>query len=537
MNKIQGHGIPTKFKAAERGTVYTDLDTGKRYKCLGPKGFVNQDAVDEPLEYHWQLVNMVEDNQIPNGGVELPFGEKTVMGDTLTWDGNTEGLEVGVMVFPDGDSLNLYRISDATPTREDFANGFSVTILDGGTDEYENDEYLYDIAENVIDVDSCILIAYEDNISVTFSEGDGVIECNLPKKGIYMTSDVGGFSLTINGCNGFPRTEIVPLDPKYIKDMYYATEGKTLFEGEVTFDGNSIWQCPFSLERNVTYKFIIDGEEYIQALTYDGLDFAAYINHSDGNDLSFYEGNNSYCTVNMYPITYTIAVSVYDEDIVPLNAKYLPASAVRSDMAQTFSEEEQLQARQNIGAINASDISSNLVYTADASYNNISTYVAATLNQPAGFVLQDGVRLRIKSMPDIVTYGPRSELRLIVRGESAIIYDVGGNKVTVSSGGSGLPWKTGNVAEFLYHKDKWYCIPGVFGVATNTTLGFVELTNTLVSYDQDGVAATPKLVNEALNAAKKYTDEHPVILTSPNGTRFNVTVGDDGVLTATEITE
>ena len=28
----------------------------------------------------------------PGGSVELPFGEKTVVVDTLTWDGNTDGL-------------------------------------------------------------------------------------------------------------------------------------------------------------------------------------------------------------------------------------------------------------------------------------------------------------------------------------------------------------------------------------------------------------------------------------------------------------
>ena len=66
MAKLEGYGIPTKFKTGERGDVYTDLKTGKRYKCLGKVGFFNSDAVEEPIEYHWQIVDMVEDNQLPD---------------------------------------------------------------------------------------------------------------------------------------------------------------------------------------------------------------------------------------------------------------------------------------------------------------------------------------------------------------------------------------------------------------------------------------------------------------------------------------
>lgn len=36
---------------------------------------------------------------------------------------------------------------------------------------------------------------------------------------------------------------------------------------------------------------------------------------------------------------------------------------------------------------------------------------------------------------------------------------------------------------------------------------------------------------------EKEAERAAFILSSPNGTKFNITIGDDGVLTATEITE
>ena len=54
----------------------------------------------------------------------LQFGETTVQGDTLMWDGNTGGL----FAVYEGDMPLLYKISDTRVTRDDFANGFFVMI-------------------------------------------------------------------------------------------------------------------------------------------------------------------------------------------------------------------------------------------------------------------------------------------------------------------------------------------------------------------------------------------------------------------------
>ena len=42
---------------------------------------------------------------------------------------------------------------------------------------------------------------------------------------------------------------------------------------------------------------------------------------------------------------------------------------------------------------------------------------------------------------------------------------------------------------------------------------------------------------ESLLADGGTVDETALILSSPNGTRFKITIGDDGILTASEITE
>ena len=50
--------------------------------------------------------------------IDTAFGESTVMGDTLTWDGNTEGLYCVADMF--------YCVSDAIPTLEDLRRGGSL---------------------------------------------------------------------------------------------------------------------------------------------------------------------------------------------------------------------------------------------------------------------------------------------------------------------------------------------------------------------------------------------------------------------------
>lgn len=53
MAKIQGNGRPTQFTKGVRGDVYTDLNTGKRYECLGSDGFVGRGQSSDLAKYDW----------------------------------------------------------------------------------------------------------------------------------------------------------------------------------------------------------------------------------------------------------------------------------------------------------------------------------------------------------------------------------------------------------------------------------------------------------------------------------------------------
>lgn len=53
MAKIQGNGRPTQFTKGVKGDVYTDLNTGNRYECLGSDGFVGRGQSNELVKYDW----------------------------------------------------------------------------------------------------------------------------------------------------------------------------------------------------------------------------------------------------------------------------------------------------------------------------------------------------------------------------------------------------------------------------------------------------------------------------------------------------
>lgn len=80
MAELKGNGKPTRFTKANDGDVYIDLDSGKKYECLGLLNFVDIDSVEEPVEYNWKeiKVSSIDDKFITDlyytepGSVILP---------------------------------------------------------------------------------------------------------------------------------------------------------------------------------------------------------------------------------------------------------------------------------------------------------------------------------------------------------------------------------------------------------------------------------------------------------------------------------
>jgi hypothetical protein len=219
MIKIEGHGIPTKFKQGERGTIYTDLDTGRKYKCLGTKGFVtNSDDEDAPVYYHWQLLEggNISWDDIP----DKPFGETTVMSDTWTWNDNNKPELIYLNDAANDDKWGYYHISNETPTLSDFANGFKVVY------SKKSEEFPPEIMQEVMqEFEDGIIMDFEQYIMVVPYDKMQVFNTFVEKKGIYLFDgthpvdhlDKGQpISITIPGYKGFEMSGVKTLDPKYI---------------------------------------------------------------------------------------------------------------------------------------------------------------------------------------------------------------------------------------------------------------------------------------------------------------------------------
>lgn len=135
-----------------------------------------------------------------------PFGE--VYGDTLTIDWTTiiYDLEAGNTEIVGGVFI---KVSDAVPTMDDFANGFSFTNIDGDYVLVSAEE----AAEAVVEIIDGILFAQQ---LVAVSETGAGVEVEgmvFPESGSY-TQINSIVSFTIPGYTGF--SGIKPMDKKYL---------------------------------------------------------------------------------------------------------------------------------------------------------------------------------------------------------------------------------------------------------------------------------------------------------------------------------
>lgn len=150
----------------------------------------------------------------------LQFGESTVMGDTISWDRNTDGK---TFIDPFGNGQYLFCcVSDAVPTIDDFANGAKVKHAGySGAGELEIP------ASDMLSLGNGVLLQKDfkfgiipnDNMTVAVPYEGTTLNITYPKKGVYLGDTVGvGYvkSLTINGYTGFETTEVKTIDPKYL---------------------------------------------------------------------------------------------------------------------------------------------------------------------------------------------------------------------------------------------------------------------------------------------------------------------------------
>ncbi len=183
----------------------------------------------------------------------LQFGETTVQGDTLTWDGNAEGL-----ANIDG---KHFKVSDAVLTKADLANGCSF-IMSGQTVSLTGEEAQSGWADDGFGIltEGVLIVPYDN-----YTDEYGTIE----EMGVYFLKIDGNYvsSLTIPGYSGFTKTEIKPIEEKFIPDtvptIQSATVGQTIRVSAVDENGvPTAWEAfdPFVLTDESTgtkYKLTV----------------------------------------------------------------------------------------------------------------------------------------------------------------------------------------------------------------------------------------------------------------------------------------
>lgn len=197
---------------------------------------------DTVITHSFTLTDYVQTDEINPIPVEyLPkshqFGEKTVMGDTLTWDGNMDGKTVVEVSFGEDEPTNyLVKVSDSTPTIAELQAG-GTTIMAGTEKQWAPDEYSDKGNAFVADA-SGFLVIYEDNADLT--DAMGLV---FPEKGIYfMHAPEEGMvisSVTINGYNGFETTTIETISSEYIaptRTYFYPKTTKLYTDEECTIE-------------------------------------------------------------------------------------------------------------------------------------------------------------------------------------------------------------------------------------------------------------------------------------------------------------
>lgn len=137
----------------------------------------------------------------------LPEGypyKKTVHSDTLTWDGNTEGL-VSVMG-------QYYKVSDAVPTIDDFSNGVILTVGEVSVSISANDiKFFGGLILASVEGLGCVVVPEE----MAGTEIEGM---TFPESGVYFTT-VGDHyvkSITIPNYTGFTKTEVHPMSEELL---------------------------------------------------------------------------------------------------------------------------------------------------------------------------------------------------------------------------------------------------------------------------------------------------------------------------------
>ena len=145
-----------------------------------------------------------------------PFGESPTGGDTLYWDGNTEGLVpvdlTGIL------GQVYYKVSSSTPTTDDLANATLNYTIPGSM------LVAAVMGDFILGADGVFFVAGIDNLTVPLDE-TGTVTFTVAEKGVYIPSTSTIFNLHIPGYTGFAYTKKV--EDKYIPSIQLSCNDET----------------------------------------------------------------------------------------------------------------------------------------------------------------------------------------------------------------------------------------------------------------------------------------------------------------------
>ena len=160
-----------------------------------------------------------------------PFGDFPAGGDTVVWDGNSDG-HISM--------LGTYiKVSDEILTMNDLANGAVVTFPSIGY-FVELPPDAFEEMNGMIVSEAFIVIPYDNFDASELFEEEGIV---FPEAGIYVISTNGAVSITIPGYTGFPdskrlSSEYAPVTKFYVNvsesKMYFYTDKKCTVKAKKT---------------------------------------------------------------------------------------------------------------------------------------------------------------------------------------------------------------------------------------------------------------------------------------------------------------
>ena len=188
-----------------------------------------------------------------NDLTDKPFYEETTttVGDTLTWDGNTDGLACALDL--------LYKVSNKTFTLDEL-NGSVINMSDGQSFTCTTeDSSLFELADGVYVLGDPV--AYVSEQAAGIDLGDGIM---FPEAGLYFLAEDASdglfyvSSLTIPGYTDFVNTTTIvkTIDTKYLPKHLQFGEAPPAFD--IQWDGDMTGHETFEIEENVYFVKVSD---------------------------------------------------------------------------------------------------------------------------------------------------------------------------------------------------------------------------------------------------------------------------------------